>query len=64
MHHATRDKLILTIVGWLVAALVFFPIFWMFLTSFKTEVEAVSTPPTLFFAPTLENYAVVQQRAN
>ena len=53
MHHATRDKLILTIVGWLVAALVFFPIFWMFLTSFKTEVEAVSTPPALFFSPTL-----------
>jgi polyol transport system permease protein len=63
MHHATRDKIILTIVGWLVAAMVFFPIFWMFLTSFKTEVEAVSTPPTLFFSPTLENYAVVQQRA-
>ena len=51
MHHAMRDKLILTVVGWLVAALVFFPIFWMVLTSFKTEVEAVSTPPTLFFAP-------------
>jgi sorbitol/mannitol transport system permease protein len=64
MHHATRDKLILTIAGWLVAGLVFFPIFWMFLTSFKTEVEAVSTPPTLFFTPTLENYAVVQQRSN
>ena len=27
MHHATRDKLILTVVGWLVAAMVFFPIF-------------------------------------
>ena len=63
MHHATRDKIILTIVGWLVAAMVFFPIFWMFLTSFKTEVEAVSTPPTLFSSPTLENYDVVQQRA-
>ena len=35
----------------------------MVLTSFKTEVEAVSTPPSPFFAPTLENYAVVQQRA-
>jgi sorbitol/mannitol transport system permease protein len=63
MHKAKRDKLILTVVGWLVAALIFFPIFWMVLTSFKTEVEAVATPPSLLFAPTVENYAVVQQRS-
>ena len=44
--------------------LIFFPIFWMFLTSFKTEIEAVATPPQLFFAPTLENYTVVRERAD
>ena len=59
MHPKTRQKLILTLVGWLAAGLIFFPIFWMILTSFKTEVEAVATPPKLFFSPTLENYVTV-----
>jgi sorbitol/mannitol transport system permease protein len=56
MTKATRRKAIMTAVAWLVALLVFFPIAWMFLTSFKTEIEAVSTPPSLFFSPTMENY--------
>ena len=64
MHPKTREKLILTVVGWAVAALIFFPIFWMILTSFKTEIEDVRTPPSLFFTPTLENYATVNERAN
>ena len=64
MHPKTREKLILTVVGWLVAGLIFFPIFWMILTSFKTEIEAVATPPQLFFSPTLENYTVVRERAD
>ena len=45
MHPKTREKLIMTVVGWVVAVLIFFPIFWMVLTSFKTEIEAVATPP-------------------
>ena len=52
------------VLAWLAALLVFFPIIWMVLTSFKTEVEAVSTPPSLFFVPTLENYRAVFQRAD
>ena len=64
MHPKTREKLILTAVGWIVAGLNFFPIFWMVLTSFKTEIEAVATPPKLFFAPTLENYVTVRERAD
>ena len=55
---------VLTIVGWVVAVLIFFPIFWMVLTSFKTEIEAVATPPKLFFTPTLENYVAVRERAD
>jgi len=35
----------------------FFPIFYMFLTSFKSEADTV--PPKLFFTPTLENYQAV-----
>jgi len=52
------------VLGWVVALLIFFPIFWTFLTSFKTEIEAVATPPSIVFTPTTENYAVVQRRAN
>jgi sorbitol/mannitol transport system permease protein len=64
MHARFREKLVLTVVGWLAAGLIFFPIFWMVLTSFKTEVEAVQTPPSLFFQPTLENYVTVLERAD
>lgn len=42
----------------------FFPIFWMLLTSFKTEIDAVTTPPLLFFTPTFENFVAVNQRAD
>jgi len=52
------------VLAWVIAVLVFFPIFWMALTSFKTETEAISTPPSLLFAPTLENYAEVFERSN
>lgn len=64
MHPKTREKLVLTAVGWFAAILIFFPIFWMVLTSFKTEIEAVRTPPSLFFEPTLENYVTVRERAD
>lgn len=64
MKRDTRSRLAMTVLGWVVALLIFFPILWMFLTSFKTEIEAVSTPPSLFFEPTLENYEAVQERAD
>jgi sorbitol/mannitol transport system permease protein len=55
---------LVTALGWLAALVVFFPIAWMLLTSFKTEVEAVRTPPSLLFEPTLENYVAVDARAD
>jgi sorbitol/mannitol transport system permease protein len=64
MDRKKREQLVLAIIGWGAAALIFFPIFWMFLTSFKTEIQAVQTPPSLFFAPTLENYVEVRARAD
>ena len=42
----------------------FFPILWMFLTGFKTEIAAVATPPVVFFRPTLANYSAVLERAD
>ena len=54
-----------TAAGWIVGFLIFFPILWMVLTSFKTELEAFSTPPKfLFFHWTLENFGIVQERSN
>ena len=50
--------------AWFIALLLFFPIFWMFITSFKTELQAISVPPSLFFEPTLENFGIVQERSN
>ena len=50
--------------SWLIAAVIFFPIFWMVLTSFKTELDAFATPPQLFFTPTLENYLHIQERSD
>lgn len=38
------------IIGWIVALLMFFPILWMLLAAFKTEIDAVA-PPKLFFEP-------------
>lgn len=61
---ASREKIWLTVLGWAVALLIFFPIFWMGLTAFKTESEAIATPPSLFFAPTLENFDQVFERSN
>lgn len=56
-------RLWLTVLGWGVAILIFFPIFWMIVTSFKTESEAIADP-SLIFSPTVENYVEVQQRAD
>ncbi len=48
----------LTALTLFIAFAMFFPILWMFLTSFKTEEMAISFPPKFFFAPTFENWRV------
>ena len=54
-----------TVAAWIVGFLIFFPILWMVLASFKTELEAFAVPPSfLFFRWTLENYATVQSRSD
>ena len=59
-----RSSPVAGIAAWGAALLSFFPIFWMVLASFKTEAQAVRTPPALVFAPTLENYAEIFARAD
>jgi polyol transport system permease protein len=61
----TQRKLVFTVIGWTIGLVIFFPILWTVLTSFKTEGEAIASPPSfLFFNWTLENYAEVQQRSD
>jgi sorbitol/mannitol transport system permease protein len=52
--------LALGVTTWFVAALFFFPVFWMVLNSFKTELVANATP-VLFFEPTLERWQAVTE---
>ncbi|EDQ31823.1 ABC-type sugar transport system, permease component [Hoeflea phototrophica DFL-43] len=61
----TRRKTINTVLAWSIGILIFFPILWTILTSFKTEAQAINDPPLfLFFDWTLENYSVVQERSD
>ncbi len=64
MRASLRRKLLMTALGWAAALLFFFPVFWMILTSFKTETDAISRVPHLFFHPTVENYIAIQERAS
>ncbi|HUL07450.1 MAG TPA: carbohydrate ABC transporter permease [Candidatus Acidoferrum sp.] len=60
-----QRRVVTTGAAWAIGFLIFFPILWMVLTSFKTELEAFSTPPKfLFFDWTLENFGIVQERSN
>jgi len=48
-------------IGWaaltyIVVFLLVFPVLWMVITGFKTEVAAIAIPPTLFFVPTLSQF--------
>ena len=50
----------MTALAWAVAFVIFFPILWTFLTSFKSEGDAASIPPQfLFFHWTTENYRAI-----
>jgi sorbitol/mannitol transport system permease protein len=53
-------KVTWSVIAWAAGFVVFFPILWMVITGFKTELEAYSTPPKfLFFDWTTENYQTI-----
>lgn len=56
--------LLRTLAAWAVTLLLFFPLAWLLLTAFKTELQAISVPPLIVFEPTLENFAEVQERSD
>ena len=63
MRQTVTQRVLIALLGWGVALLLFFPIFWMVLTSFKTESAAIGVP-NLFFSPSLDSYREVQSRAD
>ena len=61
----TNRKLAMTILAWTIGFLIFFPILWIFLMSFKSEADAIKSPFQMLAAPWgLESYAEVQTRSN
>jgi len=62
---SNRRKMLNTALAWLVGLVIFFPILWIILLSFKTEGDAIRTPlEVLGSVWTLESYAVVQDRSD
>jgi len=53
-----------TLIAWLVTLLLFFPLGWLILTAFKTELQAIAVPPLLWFTPTLDNFREVEERSD
>ena len=60
----TLSQLIRPIAAWAATLLVVFPLFWLLITSFKTELQAIAVPPQLIFPPTLEAYEEVNSRSD
>jgi sorbitol/mannitol transport system permease protein len=47
------------VVAWIVAIIFFFPVLWMVITGFKTEAQAYTNVPHIFFSPTLSQFKAV-----
>lgn len=54
----------LTVAGWAVGLTVAFPVLLLILTSLKTETEAISRIPHLFFHPTFSSYLAINSETN
>ncbi len=53
-----------TLAAWAVTLILFFPLAWLALTAFKSELQAIEVPPLFVFSPTLENFHEVQERSD
>ncbi|MEY8875304.1 MAG: carbohydrate ABC transporter permease [Leptothrix sp. (in: b-proteobacteria)] len=60
----TPALIVRTIAAWIVTLILFFPLGWLILTAFKTELQAISVPPLLLFEPTLDNFREVEERSD
>jgi polyol transport system permease protein len=57
-----RGGAVVAILAWALGLLFFTPVAWMFLTSFHTEGDAATNPPSFFAPLTLANYSELFQR--
>lgn len=64
MQAKTLMHLLRTLLAWSVALVLFFPLGWLLLTAFKSELQAIAVPPLLWFEPTLDNFLEVQERSD
>jgi sorbitol/mannitol transport system permease protein len=55
-------RLLVPTLAWIAAIGFFFPVLWMFLTGFKQEADAFTSPPKLVFSPTLDQYRAIFDR--
>ncbi|ARU00139.1 carbohydrate ABC transporter permease [Yoonia vestfoldensis] len=55
-HSSNLSRYGRPVLAWAVGLLFFFPIFWLVLTSFKTDADAVKPEHLIWFTPTLDNY--------
>ncbi|MCP1575804.1 sorbitol/mannitol transport system permease protein [Herbaspirillum rubrisubalbicans] len=62
MSDPKKSPLWVALLGWACAIVLFFPIFWVAVTAFKTEAQAYT--PSLVFLPTLETFREVFSRSN
>jgi sorbitol/mannitol transport system permease protein len=63
-HAPSRWLSARTLAAWVITLLLFFPLGWLLLTAFKTELQAIAVPALLIFPPTLENFSEVQSRSD
>ncbi len=62
---SSRQTTVATIAAWFLAFLMFFPILWIVILSFKTEGDAIGTPfHVLTSGWTTEAYSAVQERSD
>jgi polyol transport system permease protein len=59
MSMAARNRwsqLLWAVLTYVLVLLLIFPVLWMVITGFKTEIAAITIPPVLFFQPTLDQF--------
>ena len=60
-----KNKIINSLIAWTIGLIIFFPILWIIILSFKTEGDAIRSAIAVIFSNwTFENYFVVQDRSD
>ena len=57
-------KIFIFIIAWLIALLMFFPIYWMISSGFKNEVDVFAKNPKFFFKPTINTFLIVIEQSD